>query len=1014
MFAQLFRRFTKSSSGRIQFQPGARSAEAKRKIARAVCSALETLEDRTLYSFSVPVSYPAAAAPVAMISADLNNDGRPDLLTSNSTPPSVTALLGNGDGTFSSPLTSTLGANTPTSQYTGSQAGTLVSADFNGDGRIDAATVSGNNAVILFGNGDGTFQAPTVTYLGSSPARITAADLNGDSRADLIAANTNGTVTVLLGNGAGAFAAPSAYAAGPSAQDVKVADINHDGKPDLVVANAVSAGSVSTLMGNGDGTFQPYHSYSAFSAPYQLQLADVNSDGNEDVVVANSYTSSCVTVLLGNPDGSYQPYQSYNTGFQPWELEAADVNGDGKPDLVDSNGSSYQVELNNGDGTFGVPSTITGAGLAFAMDDFNGDGSADIAGATGPSVGVMINDTPAAINVSAAVAFQITAPAATVAGASLPLTISAVDSGGNVVADFRGTVHFTTTDPRFSGLTYTLTAADGGTHTFPTGLALFTAGPQAITVTGPASLTGSATLTVTAAAASRFSVSALATSIAGTSAPFTVTAQDAFGNLAADYTGTIHFTSNDLLAGLPADYAFAGADAGVQSFSAVLKTAGSITITATDTAQSTAVGSASVVVTPTAAVSLGLVGGGGHIGSQHTVTVTAYDEFGNVATGYNGAVHLSASDPNAQLPADSALTNGVGNFPVIPMTLGAQTLTATDTSNAGLTGTESITGTPGYAATFVVTPISGGVAGTAQTVTVTAYDAFGNVAVDYSGAVYFSSSDPQAGLPGYYAFTAADAGTHSFSVTLRTAGSQSLTVRDYYDPTINATQGGIVITSAAPATLSTTLLHGVTAGTAQSITVSVRDVYGNLAAGYRGTLNFASSDTQAGFPASYTFGAADAGTHTFVVTLKSSGGQTFTVQDSANAAMSSFQRDIQVTPAAVAGFAFRTPSNASAGTAFTATLSAVDAYGNTVTGYTGKVHFTGPSGGGNLLPADYTFTNADAGTHVFSITLGSTGTQTVSVADTVTGSLRGSFSIAVKSGTVSSGGGGGGSGKKIV
>jgi hypothetical protein len=221
------------------------------------------------------------------------------------------------------------------------------------------------------------------------------------------------------------------------------------------------------------------------------------------------------------------------------------------------------------------------------------------------------------------------------------------------------------------------------------------------------------------------------------------------------------------------------------------------------------------------------------------------------------------------------------------------------------------------------------------------------------------------------------------------------------------------VTAAAGAAISVTPLHGVVAGTAQSFTVTVRDAYGNLASGYRGALAFATSDTQAALPASYTFTAADAGTHTFSVTFKSSGGQAFTASDSANAAIIASQRDIQVTAAAMVGFAFRAPANVVAGTAFTFVVSAVDAFGNTVTSYAGKVHFTGPTGGGNLLSADYAFTGADAGSHTFTVTLASTGTQTIGVQDTVNGSLKGQVSIKVNTtGTVSGGGTatGGGSG----
>jgi hypothetical protein len=986
------------------FKPSPQHARFKTRKAGAIRSAVENLEGRTFFSFSAPVSYAAGAAPVSMISGDFNNDGHADVLTTNY-PGSVSTLLGHGDGTFGAPISTAIGY-APGSPFTGSQAGTSAVGDFNGDGWLDVEVASGTTGVTLLGNGDGTFQAPLTNVLGSSPARISTGDVNGDGYADVLAANTSGTVSVLLGNGDGTFAPKVEYAAGAEAQDVKAVDLNHDGKLDLVVADAVSAGSVSTLMGNGDGTFQAYRSYAAFSAPYRMDVADYNGDGIMDVGVANSYTSSCVTILLGNYDGTFQPYHSYDTGSQPWELESKDVDGDGLPDLIDSNGSSYQVELNKGDGTFDIPTTYLGAGLVFASNDFDGNGTADIAGAGSSTIGVLLNNSSAITNVSTATGFQLSAPATTTAGAQLPLTISAVDSSGNIVTDFTGAVKLTTTDPRMSGLRYTFTAADNGTHTFTSGLALFTAGSQTITATGPAALTGSQTVNVNAAAASQFGISADASAVAGSTVSFTVTAQDAYGNLAADYTGSVHFSSSDAKAILPADYTFSASDAGVASFSGILKTAGAMTITATDTLAASASGTSNAVqVAANVATSLGMVGGGGHIGSAHIVTVTAYDAYRNIATGYNGTMHLAASDSAMALPADSAMVNGIGNFSVTPMTLGAQTLSASATDGS-LSATESILGTPGFATHFVMTSVAGGVAGTAQTVTITAYDAFGNVAVDYNGTVLFSSSDYQASLP-YYTFTNADVGTHTFSVTLRTAGSQSLSVSDLSDSTISATQSGIAITSAVPASVSITALHGTVAGVAQTVTVSARDAFGNIATGYRGTLNFCASDTLAAMLATYTFTAADKGTHDFSVTLKNAGGQTFVVQDTSTLSIFSSQRDIQVTPAAMVGFSFRAPTNAAAGTAFSVTLAAVDAFGNTIVGYTGKVHFSGLSGSGNLLPADYNFTAADGGVHTFLVTFTSTGTLTLGVADTLNATLKGQMSVTVKA---SAGGGGGGGG----
>lgn len=82
-----------------------------------------------------------------------------------------------------------------------------------------------------------------------------------------------------------------------------------------------------------------------------------------------------------------------------------------------------------------------------------------------------------------------------------------------------------------------------------------------------------------------------------------------------------------------------------------------------------------------------------------------------------------------------------------------------------------------------------------------------------------------------------------------------------------------------------------------------------------------------------------------------------------------------------------------------------------MTSYAGTVHFSGPSGGGNLLPADYAFTSTDQGSHTFTITLTSAGIQTIGVQDVLKGSLKGQVSVKVNtSGTASGGGSGGGGG----
>ena len=187
--------------------------------------------------------------PNAAAVGDVNGDGKLDVIVANggSTvyPGSgVTVSLGNGDGTF------TLASGSPI--LLGQSLSAILTADFNGDGKLDLAVTDsvGNAVIILLGNGDGTFGAPTTIPVGNQPEAIIAADFNNDGKLDLAIANYgDGTITLLLGNGDGTFtqAAGSPYAVGQYAYQISAADFNGDGKLDLATAN-LSDGTVSILL----------------------------------------------------------------------------------------------------------------------------------------------------------------------------------------------------------------------------------------------------------------------------------------------------------------------------------------------------------------------------------------------------------------------------------------------------------------------------------------------------------------------------------------------------------------------------------------------------------------------------------------------------------------------------------------------------------------------------------------------------------------------------------------------
>ncbi len=957
---------------------------------------LEKLEVRTVPTFLAPVVFAAGAGPAASVVGDFNNDGRPDVIVTNSGSATVSTLLGNGDGTFQAPVSSP----------TGLSPQAIIAADFNGDGRLDVATSQGGSGLdVLYGNGDGTFQAPIVIPTGAYLNHLAEGDIDGNGTPDIVGSSTGygGTIFVYKDLG-GIYSAAGSYSGGLGAFDVDLADFNHDGKLDLVEANTLT-NDVRTYQGNGDGTFGVGRSFSTGTGVTRLALGDFNRDGNPDIVAAGSTMS----VLLGNPDGTFQAPSLYPGLTGQTDMQAADFNGDGNLDLIESNG---RAELGRGDGSFYAANANAGvAGNTASVGDFNGDGAPDVAftsSSTG-SVTVLTNAANDASMLGGAVGLVISSPDVATAGAPFTVTVTAVDAAGNVVPNFVGTVGLANARIGFvaQATSYTFTAADAGTHTLVNVETLTKAGLQQFTVTSPLLPTASRTVTVSAANATRFTVEGPATTAAGAATSVTVKAYDAYGNVATGYAGTVRLASSDVQAGLPAIYGFGAADAGVHNFAVTLRTAGSQSVNATDTSNGTVLGTATgIAVTPSVAVSLRLVGGGGPIGSPSLVNATALDTYGNAATGYGGTLHLATTDPNATVSADVAVANGVATFTVNSLTLGAQTLTVNDVASPAMAATESVVNTPGLGVKFVVTPLAAAVAGVSQSFQVTVYDNYGNVATGYRGFVSVGSSDPQMVGVGYYNFTTTDAGVHAFAVSMRTAGTQSLTVSDHYTPAMRFSQTGIAIAPAAASSLSFTALHGTTAGVAQAMTVTLRDAYGNIATGYRGTINLVSSDAQAVLPAAYAFTAADAGVHTFTVTFKSAGSQLITVTDAANAPLTSTQKDLPVTAAAMSGFVLRAPSNVTAGMAFSLTVTAVDAYGNPITGYLGKVHFSGPSG----IPIDYTFTAADVGTHVFSVTLTATGTQTIGVQDMVAGSLKGNVAVSVKTSSTSGGGTGGGGG----
>ncbi len=286
-----------------------------------------------------------------------------------------------GTGTFSSSISFGL-INSPTEAALG---------DLNGDGILDVVSVDVlGDAVVKFGNGDGSFGNSVSYVMGATSAySVALEDVNNDGILDIIAAGgdaSGGYASIRLGNGDGSFRVATSYQTdNRESMGLSMADLNGDGILDLVtVGNSAMIGGSGTIrLGNGDGTFRGIFSFQPGTNSNDVGIGDINQDGFLDVIALTG--RGYAGVLLGNGNGTLQARTTLamntTTGV---DLSLADLNGDGILDLVTSGTSggfgNVTLRLGNGNGTFGASSSyIMAQGTsALAVGDINGDNILDI------------------------------------------------------------------------------------------------------------------------------------------------------------------------------------------------------------------------------------------------------------------------------------------------------------------------------------------------------------------------------------------------------------------------------------------------------------------------------------------------------------------------------------------------------------------------------------------------------------------------------------------------------------
>ncbi len=310
---------------------------------------------------------------------DLNHDTYLDIATVNEVSADVRVALNTADGS---------GLYFPflTPESIAVESSPNEQADFDNDGDTDgcfSAAQSGGQVRILKGNGDGTYGSSQSITLGGAPHGIAVLDVDGDADWDIVDARVDGSdLALMLNDGNGNFGAPSFFDGGVGGEyGLQAADMNNDGIMDLVVAGRNSE-QVRTLLGNGNGTFTGATAQASGGNTWVVAVGDLDGDFDLDVTAANDGDSNGA-VLFNNGSGNFSAPVTYPSDAHTPSTDLGDLDGDGDLDWILSvyGGNKWIMFENDGSGSFTEVDEISAPSnpSCAIMLDFDNDGDIDLA-----------------------------------------------------------------------------------------------------------------------------------------------------------------------------------------------------------------------------------------------------------------------------------------------------------------------------------------------------------------------------------------------------------------------------------------------------------------------------------------------------------------------------------------------------------------------------------------------------------------------------------------------------------